>query len=173
MTRKRLLVYAVAAGALFAAGWLSRPVPPPKVVTVVQKERETQAWSFLAEHGGQSVAATVKKEAVKIVTRAVYLPGKTTVERVEERGTVTSSSESRSEHASQSSAGHAERTAELEVKRVDLTPRVHLQVMGGLDLSYHAHWGVSASVRAIGPVTVGAWALPSARAGGVSLGITF
>jgi hypothetical protein len=164
MTRKRLLVYAVAAGALFAAGWLSRPVPPPKVVTVVQKERETQAWSFLAEHGGQSVAATVKKEAVKIVTRTVYLPGKTTVERVEERGTVTSSSEASSEHASQSSAGHAERTVELEVKRVDLTPRVHLQGMAGVDTSGKVHYGVSASARVLGPVTVGVAVISTAKA---------
>ena len=173
MTRKRILAYAVAAVALFAAGWLSRPVPPPKVVHVQQKERETRAWSFLESNHGQSVATSVTREAVRTVTRTVYLPGKTTVERVEERGTVTSSAEARSEYASQSSEGRAERTVELEAKRVDLTPRVHLQVMGGLDLSYHAHWGVSASVRAIGPVTVGAWALPSARAGGVAIGVAW
>lgn len=163
-----------------AVGWFlyaAHDCPPPAVSTTHLKENVAKSWSFLESNHGQSITNVDTRESVRIVTRTVYLPGQTTVERVEERGTETRASESRTEEGLKSAGGQAEHTVELEVKQVDLRRDWHVSALGGLDLQARPLWGASVSRRVLSigalDVTAGAWALPSAKAGGISIGVTW
>lgn len=155
----------------FVLGWWLTPAPEPRIV---YQEKEKIVWQEKTETVAATTATAESKETVRVVTRWLR-PDKTVAkEQVRESGTASSTTatskvDSAVQRHSDSSRSSESRTA------VDLRPRFHVQGLLGLDLGAGAarRWGASASVRIVGPIWVGAWALPGMKVGGASLGVTW
>lgn len=166
--RRRLLIAAGAVTALllaFAGGRWSRKPPAPltrEVVKTVTVDRIVQA---AAEVRTVTVAGPVR-----VVTRVVREPGGTVrEERTEERGPVTATV-ARVERTSEATREHVATRTQLAPER----PRWMVGALAGWDLrSSRLVYGAHAGVRILGPVSVGAWAVPQLRAGGLAIGVSW
>lgn len=163
----------------FLWGRSSKQCPAPakaEAAHVADKQEHKEEAKEVAAHE-ESLEST---GPVKITTRWFPLPVPSSVggcpagiERIEERGpsTLKKSAETSSKSALALDT-HALDVSTLKAV-IEKTERWSFNVLGGLDLGGRKHFGVSATMRLVGPVQVGATVIPTARAGLLSLGVTF
>ena len=174
ITRRRLLAAGVGVLVLaltFSAGRFSTPVRTTDKIQykdrVVYKERDLTEYADSLKIG---VAAHTKT-----VIRYIKTPdGTVTHEETRESGSESKTQKDVDLKRVTSAEVEAVTTVVQEriVDRV-VKPRLHVQVLGGLDLSWRRHWGAGASVSGPAGTTIGGWVLPSGKMAGVSVGLTF
>jgi hypothetical protein len=159
-------------------GWMIRGAvfkPPVRTETKIV-EKEVVRWAKSEATAVATSAAVEKKQSVRVVTRWLRPDGSLARERIREAATKSLQATATSSRSTATSLGQFEAARSSESRTVAFErPRLHLQGLLGLDLGngLQRRWGAALSYRIAGPVTVGAWALPGARVGGASVGVTF
>jgi hypothetical protein len=161
-------------GLAFLGGRLSkRPEVRTETRTV---EKEVVRWVKSEQTAAATNASAAKHENVRVVTRWLRPDGTLAKEQTRGSSTALSSTTQSSALKQSLDQGSASRDSKsLTVNAPTYQPRLHVQGMLGLDLrnGLKREWGVAASYRIVGPVTVGAFALPGLRVGGASVGLSF
>ena len=160
--------YAAVLALAFLGGRLSRR---PDVRT---ETKEVVKWASSERTAAATSVAAEKKQSVRVVTRWLRPDGTVSKEATREAlGSSTSVTATERSDSRSIDASHASKSVTADARTYQ--PRLHVQGLLGLDLraGLQRRWGVAASYRIVGPMTIGAWALPSARVGGASVGLTF
>lgn len=151
--------------------WLGRLSVKPEVR---YETKETIRWREKIVQTAQASASVARNERVRAVTRWLR-PDKTVVKEqiCEIASTATSTQASLSSAVSQSDIARDLKLVTVNARTYQ--PRLHVAGMLGLDLRSGARreWGLAINYRVVGPVTIGAWALPGARIVGASVGVSF
>jgi hypothetical protein len=173
--RRWIAAGCVVALAVFAAGYMvgKRGQQPAKVI-VTESTKAHDEWKKRAETAELTIANFQSTDRSTIVTRWRTLPsGEKIVEQSKEKEKTVKTEDKTEKKAAVAESVIASRS--VETTRITIWPPKQpwsVSLMGGVDLSLKRHYGLMAT-RAIGPVTAGLWALPSAKAGGVSVGFRF
>jgi hypothetical protein len=148
---------------------------PGKIVEMTKTEEETRSsWSMMAAHDGREVTSVKTVTNTTIVTRWLRPDGTTRKERAEETGTTKGIEKAKDLRVTSASSGAASHSESKSVSITRQAPsRWSASVLLGTDLSWRRQLGAHATARVLGPVSVGAWILPVARAGGLSVGFAF
>jgi hypothetical protein len=175
---KRLGLTATGAAALLALAFLGgRLSKRPEVRTETKAEyKERIQWRERTVTVASTSANVAKHENVRVVTKWLRPDGTVSKETaLSSTSAHTGTSQASVVSASQSQGSASRDSKSVTVSAPTYQPRLHVQGLLGLDLRNGARreWGVAASYRIAGPVTVGAWALPGLRVGGAGVGLSF
>jgi hypothetical protein len=178
VTRARWLALAtIAIAGAFVTGRLTAPAPVPQKMTDTKRaeEKERTDWKKADDKTEATAEKSQTVTVTKVVTRWLRQDGTVSREQTVDRGSESKSAKDSVAVASASEQATVDKSRiEVQTRTAEALarPRWHLQALGGIDLRLNRTWGASASVRVLGPVTVGAWAM-SSRVAGVSLGVTW
>jgi hypothetical protein len=164
--------YAVVLALAFLGGRLSkRPEARVETRTV---EKEVVRWAKSEQTVASTSASAAKQENVRVVTKWLRPDGTTSREQTRESALLATKATQQSAATSSQVEGSRD-SRSVTANAPSYQPRLHVQGLLGLNLGAQLkrEWGVAASYRIVGPVTVGAWALPGLRVGGASVGLTF